>query len=287
MKHSLEHSFAKINLCLNITGKREDGFHLLDMVMVPVSLHDSILVKELANNDNFVTIDDFNFGQSGDNIISKGIESLAEKYGFTTKFRVDVHKVIPMQAGLGGGSSNAAYSLKAVNKLLKLNASEQDLLDISKKIGCDVPFFINPKPYRVQGTGEILKPINIKNDYHVLIVKPMLGCSTKEIYDAYDALEVKEKQGNVDDVIKALETGDDELLANSMFNVLEFPAMQKVPEILKIKQELKEKYGFKIVLMSGSGSAVFALSHDLKAIKKAANKLEDMYTVAVCKILKD
>ena len=283
MKTILEHSFAKINLCLDIKNKREDGYHILDMVMVPVELHDSILIKELHGPDNFITIDDFSIDQQGNNIVTKAIELLANKYNFTTKFRVDIHKVTPMQAGLGGGSSDAAYTMKAVNKLLKLGISDSELATLASSIGADVPFFISTQPARCTGIGDIIQPINIKNDYHVLIVKPEFGCSTKQIYDLYDSMPPS--HGNVDNVVKALEEGNDDLLAESIFNVLEAPAISICPEIQQIKNKLKDA-GFKIVLMSGSGSSVFALSKDVKLIHRVAAQLEDKYTVVATKIMK-
>ena len=112
-------SFAKINISLRIVSKREDGYHELDSLMLPIELHDSIIISTLQNSyDNFVTVDDFSNGLIHYNLASTGINALAKKYGFSTKFRVYIHKVIPMQAGLGGGSSNAAFTMKAFDTLL-------------------------------------------------------------------------------------------------------------------------------------------------------------------------
>ena len=285
MKSLLVKSYAKINICLGIEGKRKDGYHDLDMVMLPLELHDSILINKLNAPDNFVTIDDFSNGLlNDDNVVSKAIESLSVKYKFNSKFRVNIHKVIPMEAGLAGGSSNAAFTLKGINDYLKLNASKEDLLEISRKLGADVPYFLDCVPARCQGIGEILTPITIKNDYWVLIVKPEDGCSTKEIYRLYD--ENPEKPISSKDVIDALAEGDDEKLAKSVFNVLEKPAISKVPEIQVIKDKMKA-LGLNIVLMSGSGSSVFALSVDKKLIKKAAHVFEKEYDkVIVTKIRK-
>ena len=284
MKNLLLKSNAKINICLNIEGKREDGYHELDMIMVPIELHDSMLLSPIGNRtDNYVTIDDFSLGETQYNLATFAIETMQKEFKFDQKFRINIHKVLPIQAGLGGGSSNAAFTMKGVNKLLNLKASDEKLIDIGKKLGADIPFFIKNKPMRCQGIGEILTPITIKNDYWVLIVKPFKGCSTKDIFKISDNAPVK--KCNVDDVIKALEIGDDDMLANSIGNSLEDAAIQLVPEIQTVKEELKA-LGFKIVLMSGSGSSVFALSTDKKAIKKASLKFEDDYQVAVTRIMK-
>lgn len=277
-------SYAKINISLRVVKKREDGYHELDSVMVPIELHDSIIISTLKNSgDNFVTIDDFSNGLVHYNLATEGINALAEKYGFKTKFRVYIHKVIPMQAGLGGGSSNAAFTMKAVNQMLKLNATDDEIIDLAKTFGADIPFFVKCIPARCGGIGEIMEPIEIKNNYSVLIVKPSLGCSTKEVFAIADKKEYK--YVDIDSVVKALKEGDDDLLAEVMGNSLEEAASSLVPEIQEIKATLKEA-GFKLVLMSGSGSTVFALSTDASLVKKVAKQLEVKYIVEVTKVIK-
>lgn len=284
MRNLLLKSYAKINICLNVVGKREDGYHKVDMIMLPVALHDSILFSKLENaSDNFVTIDDFSLGLLRYNLATTAVEKMQDLYKFNDKFRITIHKVIPMQAGLGGGSSNAATVIKAVNQFLKLNLPFEELVSVATGLGSDIPFFIANKPARCRGIGDEIEFINVKNDYHVLIVKPEKGCSTPGIYELSDTMELT--TGDVDTVQKALETGDDELLAASIFNALEKPAISTVPEIQIIKDQLKIA-GFKIVLMSGSGSAVFAMSTDKKMIKNAARMFEKKYLVEVTKVIK-
>ena len=284
MKNLHIRSFAKINISLNITKKREDGFHEIDSVMLPISLHDSLVVSKLKNaTDNYVTVDDFSIGSFSYNLATFSIEKLHSVYHFNDKFRVLIHKVIPIQAGLGGGSSNAACTMKAVNSMLKLGATDEELIELSKPLGCDIPFFIKCKPARVQGVGEILNPINVKNNYYVLIVKPEAGCSTKEVYALSDTLELK--TCNLDNVVKALEEGDDELLEASMYNALQEPAIKMVPQIQTIIDELKGK-GLRMVQVTGSGSAIFALSTDKKLLVKVLKELENKYEVEIAKVLK-
>ena len=284
MKSLHVRSFAKINISLNITKKREDGFHELDSVMLPISLHDSLVISKLNNaNDNFVTVDDFSIGTFSYNLATFAIEKLQRIYHFDDKFRILIHKVIPIQAGLGGGSSNAACTLKAVNTMLKLGASDDELIELSKTLGCDIPFFIKCKPARVQGVGEILNPISIKNNYYVLLVKPEAGCSTKEVYGVSDTMDLK--VADIDAVVKALEEGDDELLANNISNALQEPAIKLVPAIQTIIDELRSS-GLKMVQVTGSGSAVFALSTDKQLLKRVFKKLEDKYQVELAKVMK-
>ena len=284
MKNLHIRSYAKINLCLNITGKREDGFHELDMLMLPISLHDSLVVSKLnKSTDNFVTVDDFSNGSFSYNLATFSIDRLESIYHFKDKFRILIHKVIPIQAGLGGGSSNAACSMKAVNSILKLGISDEELMKISTPLGCDIPFFVKCKPARCRGVGEIVEPIEVKNNYYVLIVKPEAGCSTKEVYQIADTMNLP--ICNVDNVIKALAEGDDELLAENMSNALQGPAISLVPNIQSIIDELHE-YGLKIVQVTGSGSAVFALSTDKNLLKKVFKKLEDKYQVELARVIK-
>ena len=284
MKNLHIRSFAKINISLNITKKREDGFHELDSVMLPISLHDSLVVSKLSNAANScVTVDDFSIGTFSYNLATFSIEKLQSIYHFDDKFRIFIHKVIPIQAGLGGGSSNAAFTMKAVNQMLKLGATDEELIELGKTLGCDIPFFIKCKPARVQGVGEILTPITIKNNYYVLLVKPELGCSTKEVYGISDTMKLK--TGNIDNVIKALEEGDDELLAANISNALQEPAIQLVPSIQSIIDELKEK-GLKMVQVTGSGSAVFALSTNKKQLVKVFKELDGKYLVELAKVMK-
>ncbi len=283
MKKSVK-SFAKINISLDIVRKREDGYHELDSIMLPIELHDSLIISKLVKSDeNFITVDNFVSGLEHYNLATQAINALADKYKFTNKFRIYIHKVIPMQAGLGGGSSNAAFTMKAINSMLNLGASEEELIELATPLGADIPFFIPCRPSRCNGIGEKLTPIEVKNNYYVLLVKPNVGCSTKEVFKICDKKEIKHP--DIESVIKALKEGDDDLLAASIGNSLEESAMELVPEIRHIKQTLKDR-GFKIVLMSGSGSTVFALSTDLKLMKKVANELYGHYFVDICKVKK-
>lgn len=277
-------SYAKINIGLDVVQTREDGFHDLDMVMVPIQFHDSVLIREIKNKpDNYVTVDDYSLLVFKHNLATFAIDALAAKYKFQNKYRIMIHKIIPIKAGLGGGSSNAAATLNGINKILKLGATDEELIDIAKTIGADVPFFIKNKPMRCKGVGEKMEPIEIKNNYYCLIVKPKEGCSTKEVFTLSDSQE--RKHVNIDNIVKALAEGDDDLLAKELDNSLEEAATQIVPEIAIIKQELKD-LGLKIVGMTGSGSTVFALSTDKKQLKKAAAVMEPHYFTELTRIVK-
>lgn len=278
-------SYAKVNICLNVTGKREDGYHELDMVMLPIELHDSILIskEKQSAKDNFITIDDFAISADKYNTVATAIDRFQEKHNFKEHFSVFVHKNIPIQSGLGGGSSNAAFTMKGINKILKLGATNDEMKHLCENIGGDVPFFVDCKPCRCQGIGEICTPIEVKNDYFVLIIKPKAGCSTVAVYKTGDEMELNSY--NVEKVIQCLKDGNDDELANYVGNALEKPALKYVPEIECIKEKLRA-FGLKIVLMSGSGSSVFALSTDKKLINKAFKEIQGDYTVIKTKVIK-
>ena len=278
-------SYAKINISLNIKGKREDGYHELDSIMVPIELHDSMIITPLDRDDNFVTVDDFNDELNHYNLVSSAIQAFGEKYNFNNHFRVFIHKVIPMQAGLGGGSSNAAFALKAVNQMLKLNVSDEELIELATPLGADIPFFIKCKPSRCRGIGEKIEPIEIKNNYYVLIVKPKEGCSTKEVFKIADKNSYR--QVNIESVLEALREGDDDKLARTMGNSLMDAAVSINKEIKEIIEYLRLA-GQKLVLMSGSGSSVFALSTDKISLKRIERIIyqEDRWFVELTKVLK-
>ncbi len=284
-KTLLVKSYAKINIALNVLDKLDNGYHTLDMVMLPLTIHDSVYVEKLKGaRDNYITVDDFSVGPVKYNLATFAIDALAAKYKFPDKFRIFVHKVIPMEAGLGGGSSNAAATLTGVNTYLKLGLSDNDLIKIGSKLGSDIPFFIKGVPVRVSGTGEKVEPITVKNDYYCILVKPHVGLSSKEVYDKCDSFTLE--TCDIDTVISALKEGDDELLASSIKNSLQAVSISLCPEIQTII-DLLEGEGLKIVQLSGSGSCVFGLSQDKKLIKKIAKKYENQYEVEVTKVRKE
>lgn len=255
-------AYAKINLFLDVLSKRDDGYHDLNMVMLPVELHDSIEIETSpVLMDSFVTTDHIDLQVTKYNLINKTLKEMKKRYGFKQNFIIKVHKEIPISAGLGGGSSNAAAVIKAVKSLTKLKLSKEEEIDLGVSLGADVPYCLANVPAHVEGIGEKVTPIKMKKRYDVIIIKPSEGLSTKKVFEYSDTLILEHR--DISGVIKALETGNDELLEASLFNSLEKPSITLVPEIQKVKDELK-KAGFKMVLMSGSGSSVFALTTDHK-----------------------
>ncbi|MDD4154362.1 MAG: 4-(cytidine 5'-diphospho)-2-C-methyl-D-erythritol kinase, partial [Bacilli bacterium] len=167
----------------------------------------------------------------------------------------------------------AAAVLNALFLLLKIKPSRQEMIELAKSIGADVPFCMFNIPARVTGIGEIIEPIVVKKVYQVLIVKPFKGLSTKNVFDKADSMELE--NGNIDNVLQALANGDDELLSSSVHNALEKASFSMLPEIKKIK-DLMVSDGLKTVLMSGSGSSVIALENDAKKLIKLEKKYAKM-----------
>lgn len=284
MKKTLYKAYAKINLFLKIKGSLENGYHELEMVTVPLELHDSLLIEELKSSlDNYVTMDDFSLVESDKNLAQFALDRFAEEFPHPRKYKILIHKRIPIRAGLGGGSSDAAAALKMCAERSKEKINVDELNNLAKELGADVPFFLQEKPCKCEGIGEILEPVEIKNNYYCLLVSPRTGCSTKEVYQAY---ERQTNKNDIENVIKALKDGDDDLLADSIGNDLQEPAIKKVPEIAHIIDVLKDK-GFKIVMMSGSGSTVFALTTDKSFATKMEKQLyEEKYNVILTKLRK-
>ena len=162
-------AYAKINLGLNIIDKdKKDSYHTVDMINLPIELHDRIEIEMLPYGfDTLITSDDRELPTDEKNIVYKVEKALREKYNYQQKFRIHIHKSIPVGAGLGGGSADGAAVLIGLNKLLKLKLSTAELCEIGMKIGSDIPFSIRNAPMRVQGKGNILTPVKMKKSYNI------------------------------------------------------------------------------------------------------------------------
>lgn len=277
-------SYSKINLSLRVLNKKEDSYHNLEMVTLPLALHDVIEMSlDKYSEDTHITCDDIGLSNIHHNLCTKAVDAMRKEFGFKENFHIAIHKEIPFAAGLGGGSSNAAAVMKGIVTLLRLDVNEETLDRIGTSIGADVPFFLRGKAALVEGIGDVLSPVVVKKEYYCLLVKPKEGLSTKAVFEACDSfnrtsIETKE-------VLRALENGDDELLANSIGNDLFEPACSILPKVRDIVTTLKDK-GFPISSMTGSGSSCFALSDDIKRLKETARYFADQgYFAAVTKTL--
>lgn len=267
----IEYANAKLNLCLNVKSRREDGYHELEMIMVPLEVHDTLEV-ELADETTLTSNVDMPMDSS--NTIIKAIEVMRKHYNFKENFKICVDKKIPMQAGLAGGSSDGAAMLRCINELLQLNIDVETLASIGKEIGADVPFCVYNTPSIVKGIGEKIETFDMPIAYHVLLVKPQEGVSTKLCFESLDLSNAIHPDCHL--LKDALMQKDHNEIAMHMQNTLESSAFKILPKIEDIKNELIQ-YGFPYVLMSGSGSTVFALSESKEFVEKAYNKYCDCY----------
>lgn len=243
---------AKINLFLRIVSKRPDGYHNLSSLFQTISLGD-ILTVELHDRD-LLTCTDPSLPTDASNLILKATRLFRSKSGLQNHFKIHLDKQIPMQAGLGGGSSNAATILWACNALTGGFLSIDSLKEWSVEIGSDVPFFFSEGTAYCTGRGENVLPLCSLKSSPLCIVKPQLGLSTPEVFRRLN-FEASVSEQIIKSDLAAF------LLGNlPYFNDLEKPAFEIRPELYQLKTELLKK-GFEIVLMSGSGSAFFCLGH--------------------------
>lgn len=260
-----ERAYAKVNLCLDVVRRREDGYHELSMIMVPIDFYDVIEMNiadtmSLKTNMGYLPINE-------KNTVIKAIETMRKEYGFKENFEINLTKHIPTQAGLAGGSADGAASMRLVRKLLNLDISDEELGELAKKVGADVPFCVHSRPALVSGIGEKLEFFDLETDFYLFLVKPYRGVSTRLAFEKLnfdqcshpDAKEMKE----------ALINQDYESILKHLGNSLEESAYRLVPQIAKIKKELLE-YGFDGALMSGSGSTVFAITKNSDLVEKAS-----------------
>ena len=230
------YAHAKINAALNVVCRREDGYHELEMVMLPLTLRDDIIIH-FSKKDWYTWNAPFRI--NGKNTIVKAVNLMRETYGIDKCFRIDVNKRIPTQAGLAGGSADAAAIMKAIRDLCELDVSNEELAQLSKQIGADVPFCVMNEASVVKGIGEILEPFKVNCDFEVLLLKPYKGVSTKECFESIQFEECIHP--DVMEVKRCLEEDDFESLSNCVQNTLEAPACKLVPEILSAKEYLMKK----------------------------------------------
>lgn len=272
-------AYAKINLALDVVTRRVDGYHELDMIMTPITLYDTLSIS-LAETDSFSCKEyDLTFDES--NTIYRAIELMRNLYNIKEHFKIELVKNIPMQAGLAGGSADAAAMLRAIQSLCNLNVSEQELINIGVQIGADVPFCLTNKLCRVKGIGEKMVEIQTDLNPYVLLVKPESGVSTKQAFEMLDFNKCVHP--DVEKIEQLLIENNNEF-ANCLDNTLEESALKINADIKQVKTDLLA-YDFDKVLMSGSGSTVFALSNDLKKLKQAEQELSSKYPfVCLCEM---
>lgn len=254
---------AKVNLFLRIIRRREDGYHELASLFQTVAFGDTLLFKALpasATQDEFAS-SFTSLVTDKSNLVLRALDLFRRKTGKTRHFQVYLEKRTPVQAGLGGGSSNAATTLFAANQLLGCPASDKDLIEWSKELGSDITFFLSQGTAYCTGRGEILEPVPaLSPSTHLYIVKPPIGLSTPAVFKALDLNALSKEDPRA--LLSAFTTrlGKGEPVPPSLYvNDLEPPAFQCIPGLKTIKESLLSK-GFAAVMMSGSGTSIFAMA---------------------------
>ena len=258
---------AKVNWSLSVLGKREDGYHELDMIMQSVSLCDTLIIRPsdslfLRARGALVPADD-------NNLVLKAARVLRSLTGARDGAELELRKRTPFVGGLGGGSADAAAALLGLNLMWNLGLTESELYQAAQACGADVPFLLRGGLARVRGIGERIEPLPCAKSYPVVIVQPCKGLSTPQVFGAFDALDPPPCNPDPAAVAAALEAGDACALAASMGNALEAAAVPQRPEIAVCAQML-EHYGALRAQMTGSGSAVVALFADRHVAEHAS-----------------
>jgi 4-diphosphocytidyl-2-C-methyl-D-erythritol kinase len=258
---------AKINIGLNVISKRDDGYHNIETVFYPLNLSDEINI-EASDKLNFTSSDPL---LSEDNLILKAVELLEQKAGRI--FNLDIHlkKNIPVGAGLGGGSSDAAAVMLYLNDVYKLNIPQAELKETALKLGSDVPFFLNPVPSFAESRGEMVEPLNFNIPYPILIVNPGIHISTKK---AYDRIIPSKPLYNLKQTFQA--SVDYSNLKELVTNDFEKVIFEEFLEIAEIKSRMYYM-GSLFSLMTGSGSTVFGIFPDLQTAEAAAENFGENY----------
>lgn len=271
----IEQAKAKINLSLDILHKRPDGYHEVEMIMQTIDLSDQLTLT--ARDDEKITVQT-NSGYlplDSRNIAYKAAEALRRKYNIQQGVSIKIDKKIPVAAGLAGGSSNAAATLRALNRLWGLNLSLEDLALVGAEIGSDVPFCIYGGTALATGRGEIIRQIDPLPTMLVILVKPPIGVSTSLIYEKFNIDKV-ELRPDTQGLLKAIKDQDRYTIYAGLANVLESVTLDLYPVVRTIKEDLI-KAGTNAVLMSGSGPTVYGLVHKEKRARNIINGLQDKY----------
>lgn len=274
---------AKINLTLDVTGKREDGYHFVKMIMQTISLYDTLLIKKVQKPGIWLKCDVKWLPCDERNIAYKAAALMIETFGIKEGVSISIRKRIPVAAGLAGGSADCAAVIKGMNEIFKLGLDEEKLMELGSKLGSDVPFCIMEGTALAEGTGNILTRIESCPELNMVLVKLPVSVSTATVYKNLNCYELP-FHPDTEKMLVYIKNKDDEGIASALSNVLETVTIKMHPRIDTIKDKLVEK-GALGAVMSGSGPTVFGIFADKQAACEAADslrselKLKNVYVV--------
>ena len=258
---------AKINLSLDVLRKREDGYHDVQMIMQSISLHDKVFLDQIEEKSIQISCDKKWVPSNSDNIAYKAAKLLMDKFDLQKGIAIKIVKNIPVAAGLAGGSADAAAVLKGMNKLFSLNLELEELMQLGKTIGADIPFCVKGGTMLAEGIGEALTDLKPLNDVDIVLVKPKISVSTAWVYKNLNIEKITSRP-YTDHLIEMIEKRDLHSLGNKMVNVLEEVTIKKHGIISEIKEKLI-KFGALGSMMSGSGPTVFGIFENRLTAQKA------------------
>lgn len=269
-----EKAYAKVNIALDVVDKREDGYHLLKMIMQSIEIYDVIDIEkidrgiEIKCNKPYVPTDKRNLAY-------RAASLFMNTYNVKSGVSIDIKKSIPVSAGLAGGSTDCATVLKIMNKLFNVNASNKELMDLGVKLGADVPYCIQGGTALCEGIGEVITELKPFKNHILVLVKPPFGVSTKEVYKNFDLNKVR-KHPDTGLIIKYMEENNINKVASNMKNLLENVTLKKHRVISSIKEDMLE-LGAVGSLMSGSGPTVFGFFDDMLKAQKCYDEMKRKY----------
>ncbi len=263
---------AKINITLDIIGKRDNGYHDVEMIMQTVELFDQLIMRKTSKDKITIRTNLPYLPVDERNLVYKIIDYMRNKYSLSGGVFVDLNKKIPVAAGLAGGSSDGAQTIFGMNKLYNLKLLLEEMLEIGAKFGSDIPYCMIQGTALATGLGEKITYLDPFPEFYVVIVKPRFSMSTEVVYNNFDLGMVTEHP-DTKAVINAISKGDKETICNNLVNVLETVTPQIHPEINVIKDRIKT-LGAEGVLMSGSGPSVYGLFSDKHKAEVAVDELK-------------
>lgn len=266
-------ALGKINLGLDVLGRRPNGYHDVRMVMQTVYLYDQILLEKTDKEGISLETNLFYLPVNENNLAYRATKMLIDEFAIKEGVHISLEKHIPVAAGMAGGSSNAAAVLYGMNRLFQLGLTDQELMDRGVQLGADVPYCIMRGTVLAEGIGEKLTPLPAMPKCHVLLAKPPISVSTQKVYEKLDAQKVT-KHPDIDGILLGLQTGDLEKITSSMGNVLENVTITEYPQIERIKDVMKEE-GALNAMMSGSGPTVFGIYDDKMLARRAAARIRE------------
>lgn len=265
--------FAKINLSLDIISKRVDGYHNIDTLMARINLFDKLEIKK-SNDDTFTYKSNIDLGNLEDNLIYKAYDLMKNLAGDrATGISVNLTKNIPVAAGLAGGSTNAAETMKALNELWNLGLSKKVLMNEGAKLGADIPFFFLDRAARATGIGEILVPFSIKTPLKILLVNDGTNISSAHVYKNTKVFGHMDNEKIVNDLKKG-----EWSVVNCFENVMEDVVLRDFPHLVEIKENILNTGAIKS-LVSGSGASIFGIFKDEESLDLAYEELKDSYSL--------